>query len=533
MFLLAVCFGAAVAALVAWLGPELATWVSDARWAPVGFWQAQRAALRAALGSAPTSGYPPDITHHFPSSELWTVVALLVIVLLALIGAVIQELAAIASRPVSDRRWWELRGARPQAFGRSRTIRGLLVDTPSPERIIVGRYGRPSRLLAIGPNVQAVVIAAPRSGKTSGVIIPALLEHQGSAVSTTVRTDVLHGCAGRRAQAGRVWVWNPFGPDTDSWDPLHGCENWEHALLVARWLGHAVSLGATHTQEYFDQEAEGLTAPLLHAAALEPGHTIVDVYRWILQRERDAPQTILRDAGAEDAVERLKNVYAYTERQRDGIIGTAAVQLKAYGHPGAARTAAREHGLTPDRLFASDQQNTLFIVAGREHQQLLAPLVITLLSSLLHHLAETENRNGHGLRPPALFALDETANIAPLKDLPQILATSLPSARFLTVWHSVAQMHRHYGPAAAAEILALSQAKVFLGSVTDGHTVSELTRLLGQRASEQHQHPEILTAQALQRTTSGEGLLVHTDQPPTFYLQRRYYSDRALARLTT
>jgi type IV secretory pathway TraG/TraD family ATPase VirD4 len=429
---------------------------------------------------------------------------------------------------VSDRRWWQLRGVRPRSFGRPLTIRALLVNRPDAERIIVGRYGHPGRLLAIGSNVQVVVVAAPRSGKTTGVIIPALLEHEGAAVNTSVRSDVLHATAARRTRLGRTWVWNPFGAQTDSWDPLQGCEDWEHALLVARWLGHAVRLGATHTQEYFDQEAEGLTAPLLHAAALEPGHTIVDVYRWILQRERDAPQSILRDAHAEDAIERLKNVYSYTERQRDGIIGTAAVQLKTYGHPGAARTVGGDDGLTPVRLFAPSEANTLYIVAGREHQQLLAPLVVTLLSSLLHHLSEIENRQGHGLFPPAVFALDETANIAPLQDLPQILATSLPSARFLTVWHSVAQLHRHYGPAAAAEILALSQAKLFLGSITDGHTVTELTRLLGQRATEHNQDPEILTAQALQRTTVGEGLLVHTDQPPTFYRQRRYYEDRAL-----
>ena len=385
-----------------------------------------------------------------------------------------------------------------------------------------------ARLLAVQGNVQTLVVAAPRSGKTSGVIIPALLEHQGAAVNTTVRSDVLAHTLARRQALGRVWVWNPFGERTGSWDPLEGCENWEHALLVARWLGHAMRLGATHSQEYFDQEAEGLTAPLLHAAALDRERTIVDVYRWILKRDQELPLEILAEAGAGDAQERLQNVYAYTERQRDGIIGTAAVQLKAYGHPGAARTASRYQGLTPALLFARGQANTLYIVAGREHQQLLAPLVVTLLSSLLHHLAETENRDGKGLWPPALFALDETANIAPLQDLPQILATSLPSARFLTVWHSVAQMHHHYGPAAAEELLALSQAKLFLESITDRLTVIELTRLLGQRASEQNQNPEILTAQALQRTTAGEGLLIHTHQPPTFYRQRRYCQDPTL-----
>jgi len=515
--------------VILWLGPQMAGWVNTGRWSAIGFSRVQTSVLRLVLGSDGAAAYPAGLTRDASSgTQLWTVEGLLVVIGLSIAFVVLREGDALASRPVADRRWWQLRGIRPRSFGRPRTIRALLINVPDPGRIIVGRYGRPGRLLAIGSNVQVVVIAAPRSGKTTGVIIPALLEHEGAAVNTSVRSDVLHATAARRTRLGRMWVWNPFGARTDSWDPLQGCEDWEHALLVARWLGHAVRLGATHTQEYFDQEAEGLTAPLLYAAALEPGQTIVDVYRWILQRERDAPQSILRDAHADDAIERLKNVYSYTERQRDGIIGTAAVQLKTYGHPGAARTAGRDDGLTPERLFAPGEANTLYVVAGREHQQLLAPLVVTLLSSLLHHLSETENRNGQGLFPPALFALDETANIAPLQDLPQILATSLPSARFLTVWHSVAQLHRHYGPAAAAEILALSQAKLFLGSITDGHTVTELTRLLGQRATEHNQHPEILTAQALQRTTVGEGLLVHTDQPPTFYRQRRYYADRAL-----
>ena len=522
----------AAASLLVWLGPQVAAWVGTSRLVPVGFWQAQGAAIRAVLGSHPMLAYPVALRRALPgASEFWLVQALLVITAVALTGSGLRAVDVRASRPVSDRRWWQLRGLRPRPFARPRTIGELFVSRPEPDRIVIGHYGRPARLLALGANVQAVAIAAPRSGKTSGVIIPALLEHQGPGVNTTVRTDVLQSTLKRRRALGRVWVWNPFGANTDSWDPLHGCEEWEHTLLVARWLGNAVRLGASHTQEYFDQEAEGLTAPLLHAAALSGEHTIVDVYRWILQRERDTPQAILRRDGADDALERLKNVYSYTERQRDGIIGTGAVQLKAYGHPGAARTAARRGSLTPELLFAPGEVNTLFIVAGREHQQLLAPLVVTLISSLLHHLSERENRNGHGLWPPALFALDETANIAPLQDLPQILATSLPSARFLTVWHSVAQMHRHYGPAAAAELLALSQAKIFLGSITDGHTVTELTRLLGRRASEEHQHPEILTAQALQRTTAGEGLLVHTDQPPAFYRQRRYYNDPALSAL--
>jgi type IV secretion system protein VirD4 len=524
---------AAVLMLTAWAGPELAAWTNTGGWPAFRFWRAQGAILRLVVGRAhPAAVYPPALRAALPDrAQFWTVQALLAAAELSMIVAAVRTIDRRASRPMSDRRWWQLQGTKPRPFARAHTIRGLLVDRAHPDRIVIGRYGRPSRLLAVRDNVQTLVVAAPRSGKTSGVIIPALLEHLGACVNTSVRTDVLKRTIDRRRAVGRVWVWNPFGRETDSWDPLQGCEAWEHALLAARWLGRAVRLGANPSQEYFDQEAEGLTAPLLHAAALDPDRTILDVYRWILARERDEPQQILRNGAADDALERLANVYSYTERQRDGIIGTAAVQLKVYGHPAAARTASRHQGVTPEALFANGETNSLYIVAGREHQQLLAPLVVTLLSSLLYHLAQAENQDGYGLWPAALFALDETANIAPLEDLPQILATSLPSARFLTVWHSVAQLHRHYGDAAAEELLALSQAKLFLGSITDRRTVQELTRVLGQRASENGQDPEILTAQALQRMSSGEGLLIHTDQPPTFYRQRRYYNDATLSGL--
>ncbi len=192
--------------------------------------------------------------------------------------------------------------------------------------------------------------------------------------------------------------------------------------------------------------------------------------------------------------------------------------------------------MTPEALF--NGANTLYVVAGREHQQLLAPLVVTMISSMLFWLSERENRTGLGLKPPALFALDETASIAPIQDLPQILATSLGSGvRFMTVWHSVAQIRRHFGVDAAAEILALSQAKVFMGSITDEFTRKEVTDLLGHRqgmlgaGKGPGYAVDVMTAQALQRTTAGEGLLINGQLPPIVFQQRRHYLDPDLQRL--
>jgi type IV secretion system protein VirD4 len=527
----------ALAVALIWGTPTLATWLHSGHLAGPGAVDAAKALADPALRSAdPAAAYPAPTRAALPGATgFWATAALLLLTLLAALVAAARAVEIRMSRPAADRRWWQLRGRRPHEFGRYRTLGDLMVPGPSPERVIVGHIARPRSLVAITESVQMAVIAAPRTGKSSGLVIPALLEHEGPIVTTSVRTDVVEHSAARRKRLGRVWIWDPFGSDSDDWDLLQGCQDWEHALLVARWLGHARRVGEGINQDYFDEEAEGLVAPLLHAAALTPDVTAAGVYGWILARDEKTPDAILADAGAQDARDRLKAVYAYTDRQRDGIIGTAAVQLKAYGHPAAARTAKRGRGMTPEALF--DGPNALFIVAGREHQQLLAPLVVTMLSSMLHYLSERENRTGRGLDPSALFALDETASIAPIQDLPQILATSLGSGvRFLTVWHSVAQIRRHFGDDAAAEILALSQAKVFMGSITDHHTRQEVVQLLGQRqrliGSDSPGFPvDVMTAQALQRTTAGEGLLINADLPPVVFRQRRHYLDPDLKRL--
>jgi type IV secretory pathway TraG/TraD family ATPase VirD4 len=110
-----------------------------------------------------------------------------------------------------------------------------------------------------------------------------------------------------------------------------------------------------------------------------------------------------------------------------------------------------------------------------------------------------------------------------MQELPQILSVSHEiGIRFISVWHSLAQLRQRYGPEAAAEILALSQAKIFLGSITDDATRHELLRLLGKRGDE-YDGP---TAQALQRLHAGQGLLIHSEQPPLFFTQRRGAADR-------
>jgi type IV secretory pathway TraG/TraD family ATPase VirD4 len=511
----------AITAVMGWVCAVVAGWVHSGQFPRIGVGEAVRAALSEEFWSAdPASAYPRDVARLLPGVwGFWSTAAIIVTFVAALVVAAAREIAERMAQTVTDRRFYHVfRGRRPQAFGRYRTVKdALVVDAPQPDRLIIGTIANPPALVAVRPHAQVCAIAAPHSGTTSGLIVPAVLEHAGPVVSTAAKSDVVHATLQRRAGMGETFVWDPFGEHPDSWDPLQGCEQWSHALIVARWMGHALALGETESAEYYDEAAQELAAPLLHAAALTASKTIVDVYSWVRDRDVKTPAGILADMGAEDARARLEAVYALSERRKDAIIGAVQVHLKAYGHPAVARTAKRGHGITPEGFF-DGRANTVYIVAAREHQRLLAPLAVMMLSSLVYYATMYESQAGRRMSPPALFALDETAQIAPLQELPQILSVSHEiGIRFVTVWHSLAQIRQRYGADAAAEILALSQAKVFLGSITDEATRHELLRLLGKRGDE-YEGP---TAQALQRLHAGQGLLIHSEQPPLFFTQRR------------
>lgn len=79
------------------------------------------------------------------------------------------------------------------------------------------------------PESAVLVLGPPRSGKTSGVIIPALLSHPGPVVSTSTKPDVLRATLGARSRLGWIWRFDPTGTTDEGvgealrWSPVSSC----------------------------------------------------------------------------------------------------------------------------------------------------------------------------------------------------------------------------------------------------------------------------------------------------------------------
>jgi type IV secretion system protein VirD4 len=105
-------------------------------------------------------------------------------------------------------RSWELRPllraplprVRPESVGVSAAAHG--------RRLTLGR--RRGRLLRAEHRHALVAFGPPQSGKSAGLAVPALLEWEGPAVASSIKTDLLAATARRRRGLGAVFIFDPF-----------------------------------------------------------------------------------------------------------------------------------------------------------------------------------------------------------------------------------------------------------------------------------------------------------------------------------
>jgi type IV secretory pathway TraG/TraD family ATPase VirD4 len=341
-----------------------------------------------------------------------------------------------------------------------------------------GRDGR----WRLAPRERAVlVLGPPRSGKSSSVMIPALLSHPGAAVSASTKPDVLNATIAARSGVGEVWRFDPTGAaggaDAQAlrWSPVPASSSWDGALLMARSMvaGSGAGLGTTDTT-HWAKRATALLAALLHAAAVdEAGMTTV--LDWVLGHELDEPGVALDRAGARRGCAVLAGLQATEGRERSSICSAAADAVDAYTSDQALATAT-------DPNFNADAfvrgRDTIYVHAPAERQALAAPLVCGLLADVrratyeAHHVGQMLWR--------VLFALDEVANIAPLAELPAIASEGGGQGlTLLAALQDLSQARARWGDAVDG-FLTLFGAKLILGGVADARTLEAVSVALGE-----------------------------------------------------
>jgi type IV secretory pathway TraG/TraD family ATPase VirD4 len=334
---------------------------------------------------------------------------------------------------------------------------------------------------AFAPPQQAVlVLGPPRSGKTSTLVVPNVLAAPGPVVSTSTKPDVLRATWEARASAGRCWLFDPSGATPAPagvtplrWSPVPACRSWETALFTARAMAGAAARppGWPAEGNHWTERAEALLAPLLHAAALS-GAGVDQVVRWVNRHDLDTGLATLSGRGSDLASDILTGLAETDQRELSGIWSTAAGILAAYRSE-AALAATRDANFDPARLPSTT--DTVYVCSSSRHQALAAPLVVGLIEQV-----RTAAYRAPASSVPVTLALDEAANIAPLPDLPAIIAEGGSQGLItLASFQDLSQARVRWGQAAEG-FLSLFGVKVVLPGIGDLRTLELVSRLGGE-----------------------------------------------------
>ncbi len=332
--------------------------------------------------------------------------------------------------------------------------------------------GREQAVLVLGP---------PRSGKTTGIVVPNVLIAE-AVVSVSTKRDVLDATIAARLRHGPCYLFDPSGivkapaeATLAGWSPLHAAQSWSGAVGVAEaMVGASHHLLGTAESSHWAERASALLAPLFHAGAIGEA-SIDEVVSWVQRREPERALATLAQADAVLALDLLSGVTETDPRELSGIWSTASGVLAAYRTQAAIASACRP---AMDWSAVLEGHASVYVVAPSEHQRHGAPLVAGLIRELREHvygaaLAQRSRASN------VLLVLDELANIAPLHDLPELVSEGGGLGITTIACLQDLSQARHRWRTAGEGFLSLFGTKVMLGGLGDRATLETLSLLLG------------------------------------------------------
>ncbi|MCP9960827.1 TraM recognition domain-containing protein [Streptomyces somaliensis] len=332
-----------------------------------------------------------------------------------------------------------------------------------------------------------VLVAPPREGKTSQIILPGILDFQGAVLATSSKTDVLYNTAVLREEHGPVWVLDPTGlsgwPNQLRWPLTAGCERYQVARKRAETLvATTKSEEGTSNGGYFSLNAKTLITCWLHAAALNK-RPVSDVLSWAADPDNREAVDLLAIQGKHALAEALAGQHAAAEEERSATWRTAQQPFTAlYDDSVAAIFAPEGDAEVFDIEKYLTEGGTLFLIGEDEEGSALAPLNAAFAKALFDTAKTIAGRAPNGRLPiPLGCFLDELANVAPLPEIPSLMSVSGSQNIFvMAVLQSYAQAEERWGQLGVRKMMAAGTVKIFLGGISDPEELKAYSALAGE-----------------------------------------------------
>ncbi len=339
------------------------------------------------------------------------------------------------------------------------------------------------------PESHLLVLGPPRSGKTSSIVIPGVVAHDGPVVVTSTKLDVLFATESIRSRAGQSWIVDPSGkiPTPPGvrrlrWSFVDAADSLDSAVVLADGVVDT-SLGPTHgSSRHWSERSKALLAPLLRAANLA-GMEIGDVVRWVDTRDLGEPSAILHGGGEYRASDIIGGIAQSDPRELSAIFSSVSGALGSYRSE-AALELGEASNFSPDAFVRT--HDTIYVVSPASVQSTVAPIVVSLIDQIRAASYRAQSNGVVERRRNVALILDEMANIAPLTSLSSILSEGASQGiSVLGALQDLTQAERRW-PQEYRGFLTLFGTTLVLGGIADTRTLRQLSELSGQ-----HQRVEL------------------------------------------
>jgi type IV secretion system protein VirD4 len=346
-----------------------------------------------------------------------------------------------------------------------------------------------------------LVVGPTQAGKTSSIVVPALLRWSDALVVTSVKNDVIATTRHHRSSLGETEVLEPGRDDGLTWNPLEGVTTLRHSTRVARDL--TIGSGDRGDTEFWNALATKFVAGLM-MVAIQRGQSIFDVAHAV---ERRDVSSWLGDRDASAAGEVVSNFLGHDAKTLEGVLTTAETMLLPWRFVQPLAQVRR----------VVEGANTLYLCSPRGEQRHYEALFRGALRMVLE---EQQRRVDEGSSRRLLMVLDEAATVASLDELDQLAATvSGLNVTLVTVVQDFAQLVARWGPRAST-IVNNHATRVVLGGLADPTVGKYLPELVAAKSD--------VPGVSLRRRPRGTAMVVAGNEAVFHVRLRPWWKDRRL-----
>ncbi len=432
---------------------------------------------------------------------------------------------------------------------KARSLRPTLKETKRLDArdtgVLLGNLQGTRHEVRMGFEDVAVAIMAPRSGKTTGLAIPAILAAPGPVLLTSNKAggDAYTATLAARATAGRTWSMDPqqiaHAERAMWWNPLADATTLDGA---GRLAGHflAASVDASAHGDFWSKAGSNVLSQLFLAAALDQ-RPITDVMQWLAFPADRTPLDILRDHGHTAVAAQLKGTVEGPPETRDGIYETARQYAAALLDNKIAAWVTPQQDVPEFTPAAFVTSNDSLYLLSKDGGGGASALIAACADSVMRAATAQAERAGGRLDPPLLAILDEAANVCKISDLPD-LYSHLGSRGIIpiTILQSYRQGQKVWGEAGMDALWSAATIKVIGSGIDDPDFADKLSRLIGDHdvpttstsrsesgtsTSVSMRQERILPADAIRALPKGTALVLATGLRAAMLTLRPWYTE--------